>query len=333
LLEAMMEAAFYPHPCQSVEPVQTLTAWLLFAGSFVYKVKKPVYFSFVDARTPARRYRLCQDEVIVNRRLAPEVYLGVAGIAERTKGYILVPNAPLGERNVREFAVVMHRLPSERMLSQMVASGTIGPAEIQELAERLATFHLRCSVAKSKIWGSAPAVSRLMADTVAEAEALTADTVMRNRLATAARYLRAYVINHQQLLDNRARNGRVRDGHGDLRADSVCLVPQAVAITGGIEYNEGLRYGDVASELASLTLDLEMAGRSDLSDALVQAYIAASNDAELAGLIPFYKCYRAVRRGQLETLTSLQTELPRERRMLARHNASRWFELAQRVAS
>jgi uncharacterized protein len=110
LTGAMMQEAFYPHPCVSLELSETLTAWLLFAGQFVYKVKKPVRFSFIDATTPAKRYRLCHDEVRLNRRLAPEVYVGVAGIAERPAGYVLVPDATVSQHNVRDFAVVMHRL-------------------------------------------------------------------------------------------------------------------------------------------------------------------------------------------------------------------------------
>jgi uncharacterized protein len=333
LLEKMMEPAFYPHPSPSVEPVQTLTGWLLFVGDFVYKVKKPVHFSFIDARTLAKRYRLCRDEVMVNRRLAPEVYLDITGITARSDCYEMVPNATLNRPGVREFAIVMNRLPRERILSQMVASQTVGVLEIQQLGQKLASFHLDCSVAKSKPWGSAAALSRLIGATVAGAGEFIADTVMRGRLAVAARYLRGYVVDHQRLFDDRARSGRVREGNGDLRADSVCLIPQALAIIGSVEYSKGLRYCDVASELASVMLDLEVAGRNDLSDALVQAYIVASDDAELAELIPFYKCYRAVRRGQLEMLTSLQTEMPRERRMLARHYASRWFELAEHIAS
>jgi aminoglycoside phosphotransferase family enzyme len=219
------------------------------------------------------------------------------------------------------------------MLTQMLTSQTSGFDEMRQLAEKLAAFHSNSSIAKSKVWGSAPALSRLMAATVAEVETLIADTVMRNRLATAAGYLRGYVINHQQLIDGRARHGRVREGHGDLRADSVCLMPQGVEIIGCIEYSEALRYCDAASELASIMLDLEMAGRNDLANALAQAYIAASDDAELACLISFYKCYRALRRGHREILTSLQTEMPRERRMLARNYASEWLQLAERVAA
>jgi uncharacterized protein len=333
LLERMMEPAFYPHPSQSVEPVQTLTAWLLFVGDFVYKVKKAVHFDFIDARTPARRYRLCRDEVMLNRRLAPAVYLGVVAITARPDGYEMVPNATLSKPGAREFAIAMHRLPSERILSQMVGSQTINLAEIEQLARELVSFHVNCATAKSRIWGSASALSRLMADTITDAGEFIADTVMRGRLAVAARFLRGYVINRQRLLDDRVRNGRVREGYGDLRANSVCLVPQALAIIGCVEYSEGLRYCDVASELAALMLDLEAAQRNDLSETLAQAYIAASNDAELNELLPFYKCYRAVRRGQLEILTSLQPEIPRERRMLARHYASRWFEMAEHTAA
>jgi uncharacterized protein len=330
LLEKMMQPAFYPHPCQSVEPVQTLTAWLLFAGEFVYKVKAPVHFSFVDARTPARRYRLCRDEIELNRRLAPEVYLGLSGI---TGGYELVPNATMNGPGVCEFAIVMQRLPGDRMLSQLVASQTISPDEILRLSEKLAAFHLNCSIAKSKIYGSAPALSRLIAANVAEAGEFIADTVTRERLATAARYLRGFVITHQQLLNHRARSGCVRECHGNLRADSICLVPQALPIIGRVEYREELRYCDVASELAAVIIDLDVAGRNDLSDTFVRGYVAASGDKELGELIPFYKCYRAVRRGQFETLISLQIEMPRERRMLARHDASQWFQLAERVAA
>src|SRR5215471_7276998 len=106
LFQKLMEPAFYAHPCESVEPVQTLTGWLLFAGDFVYKIKKPVHFSFIDVRTPAKRYRLCHDEVLLNRRLAPDVYLGVAGISARSASNNWVPDATNSEPHVREFAIV-----------------------------------------------------------------------------------------------------------------------------------------------------------------------------------------------------------------------------------
>ena len=111
------------------------------------------------------------------------------------------------------------------------------------------------------------------------------------------------------------------------------LAPQAPLTIDYVEYSESFRYGDVASELASLVLDFEMAEQYDLGHALIDAYIGVSNDVNVAELMPFYKCYRAVLRGELETLISLQAHFQLERRMLARHNAGRWFAVAANIAA
>ena len=329
LTEAMMRQDFYPHPCAKVERYETMTSRLFFAGEFVYKVKKPVRFTFVDATTPVKRFQLCQNEVLLNARLAPEIYVGVRVIVERLGGYTLVPEAKATLQNVREFAVVMRRLPSDRMLDHMVAGGGIDVGDIQELAKRLAAFHAHSSIAKSRVWGSAQAISRLVTNNLAETEQLAADSVTRDKLAAVGKYLRRYISSHWQTLDNRARDGYVRDGHGDLRCDGVCLSPAGLAIINCVEYSEKLRYGDVASEVASLALDLERAQRSDLADELARAYVAETDDTGLLELLRFYKCHRSIFRGKLELLLSLQNEILIERRILARSNASGFFALAE----
>lgn len=329
----MMRQEFHPHPCGKIELVQTLMSWLLFAGEFVYKIKKPVHFRFVDATTLAERFRLCHEEVLLNRRLAPEVYVGVRGITQRLGDYALVQDVPVTQRDVREFAVVMHRLPGNRMLDEMVISGTVSSGDIRQLAKTLADFQTQASTAKSRIWGSAQAILRLVMDNLAEATQLIADSVARDRLTAVSEYLRRYISSHRQSLDNRARDGYVRDGHGDLRCDSICFASTGLTILDCVEYSEKLRYGDAASDIASLALDLELAQRRDLADALVAAYVAECDDTGLPDLLRFYKCYRAVFRGRLEMLLSLQKALQTEQRMLARSNASRFFGLAENLAA
>jgi aminoglycoside phosphotransferase family enzyme len=328
LIQAMMREDFYPHPCATVELFHTMTSWLLFAGDFVYKIKKPVRFSFVDAGTPAKRFQLCQAEAQLNERLAPKVYVGVQGVSEKLGVHALLPDLRAAQRETREFAVVMHRLPRERMLDAMVASGRVSFDDVRVLARRVAAFHRTASIAKSKVWGSAQAVSSLVLGNLAEAEGLAADSVTRDRLAVAGKYLRRYLRAHRQSLDNRGRDGYVRDGHGDLRCDCVCFSCAGLVIIDCVEYSEKLRYADTASEIASLALDLEFAHRPDLSEELVRAYVAETEDTRLVELLPFYKCYRAVLRGRLEMLLSLQGELPTERRILARSAANKFFELA-----
>jgi len=332
LIEAMMRPEFYPHACERVELVQTMMSWLLFAGQFVYKVKKPVQFQFVDAATPARRYQLCQNEVLLNRRLAPVVYLGVSGIAERQGDYLLIADAAATKRNIQEFAVVMRRLPSDRMLDQMMANSSVSGRDIQELAKRLAAFHADASIAKSKVWGSAQVIARLVTGNLAEAQEVAADSMIGDCLTAVQRYARRFLMSHQQSLDNRARDGRLCEGHGDLRCKSVCFAANGFAILDCVESNESLRYGDVASELASLTVDFDLLGRPDLGDELVKGYVAESNDLQLLDLLRFYQCHRAVLRGRLETLESLQNDLPLGQRMAARGNARRLFTLAHDYA-
>ncbi|HTW88126.1 MAG TPA: hypothetical protein VMD75_08970 [Candidatus Binataceae bacterium] len=333
LIEAMMRHEFYPHPCRKIELVQTMRSWLLFAGEFVYKIKKPVHFRFVDATTLAERFRLCREEVLLNRRLAPEVYVGVRGITQRLGDYALIQDVTVTQQDVCEFAVVMHRLPDNRMLDRMVSGGTVSSRDISELAKKLAAFQMQASTTKSKVWGSANAIFRLVMDDLAETRQLIADSVARDRLATVSEYLHRYISSHWQSLDNRARDGYVRDGHGDLRCDTIYFLSTGLAILDCIEYSEKLRYGDAASDVASLALDLELAERVDLADALVAAYVAESDDARLLDLLRFYKCYRAIFRGKLEILLSLQKALRTDRRMLARSNASRFFALAENLAT
>lgn len=332
LIEAMMEPEFYPHLCEQVELRETLMSWLLFAGEFVYKVKKPVSFSFCDAATPAKRYRLCQDEVRLNRRLARDVYLSISGITVEKGKYTLINDAAETKRGIQEFAVVMQRLPSHWMLDQMVTNRSATLSDIQELAKRLVGFHTAAPIAKAKTWGSAQAIMRLITSNLEEAHQVAADSLTRDILAAVERYARRYLITHQQSFDNRARDGRVREGHGDLRCESICFGDKGLAILDCVESDEGLRYGDVASELASLTVDFDLLGRPDLAHELMETYAAESKDPQLFEFRHFYQCYRAVQRGRLEMLASLQTELPLTQRLVARSNAKRLFSLAQGYA-
>jgi aminoglycoside phosphotransferase family enzyme len=329
----MMAPGFYPHPCDQVELFQTMMCWLLFAGQFVYKVKKPVRFPFLDASTPAKRYRLCQEELAVNQRLAQDVYVGVAGIAKGREGYALVNQLSIPTTaDVREFAVVMRRLPRERMLDRMVANGTASARHMRELAKSVAAFHASASIAGSKLWGSADAISRQFASHLAAAREITADSLTRASLESIADYAYRYVRSHRQTLDNRARDGYIREGHGDLRCELVCFEANRIVILHCFEGGEGLRYGDVTSDLASLAVDLELAERHDLASELLTAYVTETNDHILDELLPFYKCHRALSQGRFEALASIQTDLPAELRMRARDKARRLFALASRYS-
>jgi uncharacterized protein len=331
-LEAMRRPEFYPHHCDQVEFRQTMTSWFLFAGPLVYKIKKPARIGFVDATTPLKRYRLCRDEVLLNRPLAADVYLGVSAIVETPDGYDLADDPSDRSSTAYEFAVVMRRLPSDRFLDQMVANASASLDDIRAAIRKLSAFHTAASAAKAQLWGSAQAISHLIASTMTEARELAADSLTRESIAAVENYARRFVITHRQSLDNRARDGRVVEGHGGVRCQSVCFRGHGLAILGRVKYRERLRYVDAALELASLAVDLDLLARSDLANGLIESYVAESNDRELTSLLRFYKSYRAILQGKSETLASLQTDLPAPQRLRARSNARRLFALARGYA-
>lgn len=326
-LEAMTRESFYPHPCGEIEVLQTVTAWVLLAGDFVYKIKKPVQFNFVDGSTLAKRFRLCRDEVRLNRRLAPWVYERVSGISEHTTNYELVEKGSLRDGMI-DFAVVMRRLPRNGMLDQMVADRIAETGHLGAVAETIAAFRARAPADKSRMWGSAQAIAQLAIDNITEAEHCAADSISREQLSLVKDYSRRYVTANRDLLEKRAHDGHVREGHGDLRCDSICFTAEGPVIVDCVEYSQQLRYADAASEVAALTIDLELRGRPDLSSQFVQDYIAASHDQELPLLLPLYQCYRAIQRSRLETLASFRSELPIGQRVLARGRAAQYLGLA-----
>lgn len=330
LIAAMMDPAFYPHRCDRVEPRETLRSWLFFAGEFVYKVKKPLRLSFCDASTPARRFNLCRQEIELNRRLAPDVYLGIRAIAANGGSYAFV--AESNDLRAREFAVMMRRLPAPRMLDQMIDAGLAGAAEMRETAHHLAAFHARASTAQAVRWGSAQAIYQQLAE-LGQVQTLLADNLARSQLAAIQASTRGYVIAHRQSLDNRLRDGRVREGHGDLRCKSICFVPEGIVIIDCAECSENRRYMDVAADVAALAVDLEMLERPELADDLIAAYVAETRDSQLSALLGFYGCYQAAWRGLVATLTSVQGQLPSAMRMAARGEARQLFALAQGYAN
>ena len=330
LIAAMLMPGFYPHPCESVELRHSLRSWLLFAGDRVYKIKKPVRFFFIDATTPARRLALCRDEIELNRRLAPEIYLGVQGVVATQNTYALTTELAASE--VTDFAIVMRRLPAERMLDRLLSKDAVNLTDVKLLASHLAAFHACATTAKAQRWGSAQALYGLVGS-LEEAQKLVADSLMRARLKQLQAHLRRYIISHRQSLDNRVRDGRVREGHGDLRCKSVCLTGDKIVIINCADCSESRRYLDVAGDLASLIIDLELPKRSDLAQGLLEAYVLNTGDHQVPELMKFYKCFQATWRGILQMLTSLRPELPNIQRIAARGEARQWLDLALEYAA
>ena len=329
----MLRPGFYPDPPAQVELKQTHISYVFVAGDFVYKVKKPVHFAFLDCSRLAQRFHYCCEEVRLNARLSPHVYLGVFAILRDAESFVLGPRVEVEHPKAVEYAVEMRRLPEDRMLDRLIALGEVDKDTIRAIAKRIAKFHATAPSNRGWTYGSALSIWRDVIEEIAQNKDFVGRTIREDQFTAIDAFCRAFVNSHWRALNERAHEGRVREGHGDLRAEHICLADDEIDVIDCVEFSERLRYCDAASEIAFLAMDLDRLGAPRLADELVEAYAEISGDEDLGVFVPFYKCYRACVRGKVESLKSLEREVDAAERERARQLASSYFELAARYAA
>jgi aminoglycoside phosphotransferase family enzyme/predicted kinase len=296
LVEALLESKAYPEATGKIELVQTQMSFVFLTDEFVYKVKKAVNLGYLDYTSLDKRQFYCQKEVELNRRLCPEVYLGVVPITQHM-GAIWVA----GKGKVIEYAVKMRRLPQEVMMDVLLADNRVSPQMVTKVAQKLAAFHQQAETsANISAFGDIKAITQNTDENFAQTEKYIGITISRESYQHIKDYTDSFMEENVSLFDGRIKEGRIRDCHGDLHAAHICFT-DGICIYDCIEFNDRFRYCDVASEIAFLAMDLDHYGRADLSRSLVNAYVDESRDKELPELLGFYKCYRAYVRGKVES--------------------------------
>ena len=330
LVAAMMQPGFYTDSPTRVELRQTHISYVFVAGDCVYKVKKPVHFDFLDCSELVQRFHFCTEEVRLNARLSPRVYLGVFAILKSGESFLLGPEVHREHCEAVEYAVKMRRLPEHRMLDRLTTAGQVHSDTIRAIAALIAKFHASASSNHGWTYGSAAAILRGVTEDIAQNEVFVGHTIHKDQFIAIEAFCRNFITAHWRSLDDRAREGRVCEGHGDLRAEHICLAGNGneIDVIDCVEFSERLRYGDVASEIAFLAMDLERLGATRLADELVDAYAEITGDEDLAVFIPFYKCYRACVRGKVESLRSREREVGAPESERACQLANSYFDLA-----
>lgn len=281
----------------SVEVRETHVSWVLLTEDRAYKLKKPVRLPFVDQSSPQRRRRLCEEEVRVNRVLAPEVVCGVRAVVPVNWGYALAsPDAP----TAIDWVVEMRRFDESQTMAARLERGELTAERVAAVGERLAGFHRHAERVMADSF--AVAVQAACDRNLEELLSLLGNVVPARRLMAAQRLADAFVIARRGQLEARSRAGRVVDGHGDLRAEHVLLVGDEVTVVDRLEFDPRLRHVDVADDLAFLAMDLEARGAQWAAEVLVASYRAAGGDPGDHALMAFFAAYRAQVRAKVALL-------------------------------
>ncbi|HEY0938896.1 MAG TPA: hypothetical protein VGE08_02260 [Steroidobacter sp.] len=291
-LRALCSVACYPVPAESVERIETHFAWVFLVGEYAYKMKKPAAHPQLDLRSLADRERNCLDEVRLNRRLAPDVYLGAVPLVVDAQGELKVA----GEGRVVDWLVWMKRLPAHCMLDRAIASRSFTPAALADIGVLLARFYER---QQRYFMAEEVYVRRLRERTAMERAALLAPELKLDptQVIEAAAEIDSAFDVLQRELGKRAVEGCVRECHGDLRPEHICLAPPCVIDS--LEFSRELRILDPAEELAFLSLECEVAGAPEVAEQIVGAYRNASGDVFSRSLLDGYRACRALVRAKI----------------------------------
>jgi aminoglycoside phosphotransferase family enzyme len=292
--------------------IETHISWVLLGEKLAYKIKKPVRFSFLDFSTLDRRRFFCEEEVRLNRRLAGDVYIGAVPL--------FLDGGRLsfaGSGDAAEYAVKMKRLDGERMMDRMLASGTLGEEDVRRLAGVVADFHGREGPAGGA-YNSPGMIAAQVADLSGHRDTIEKASGLGKWVDGILSRSAMFIKKNDALLRRRMEEGMVRDCHGDLHSANV-FFEDGIKIVDCIEFSRDFRCIDVASDIAFMAMDLDYAGREDLSEAFVEAYLSKTQDPELETLLPFYKCYRANVRAKISAIGWAQGKGEAERQRMDRY--------------
>jgi len=327
-IESLQHCPDWAEDEKPIEIIQTHISVVFLGRHRVLKFKKPLNLGFLDYTTLAKRKEACEAEVVLNNRLCPGAYLGVQPISLLDGELRFSAAGPLVE-----YAVVMKRLPADRMLDRLVARGEATEAIIERVARRLGEFHDAARRGPDvDALGAPKVIAANWRENFDQTLPYIGKTISEELYESVRDWVMHWLAENEPLLCSRVREGRIRDGHGDIRAESIC-VTDGLCIFDCIEFNERFRFSDVASEVAFLAMDLDARGRPDLGYYFCEQYDKTRRDSDLFRLLPFYRCYRAYVRGKVLSFRFDQSELTALEREVVAMRARRYFELARRYAT
>ena len=327
-VSALLEPAAWPWPAERVELVETHISWVFLAGEYACKFKKPLDLGFLDFRDPDRRSHYCHEELRLNGRLAPEIYLDLVGVHRGPDGWRVRPWRAGDEPGVR-----MRRFPHEAQLDRLLAAGRLEGAALEAFATELARFQQALSPARAGDgYGDAAAVARPALANFIVMPKERIDATSQARLAGLHSWTQQRAATLAPAFEARLAAGMVREGHGDLHLANLVLLGERIVAFDGIEFDPCLRWIDVQSEAAFLLMDLESRGQTALGWRFFNAWLAALGDYDGLAVLPWYLVYRHLVRAKIDSIRLAQPGLDQPEQATLRARRAAHLELAAQHA-
>jgi aminoglycoside phosphotransferase family enzyme/predicted kinase len=326
LIESLTNPLIYPHPVDQLEWVETHISWVLLTGPYAYKIKKPVNFGFVDFSTLEKRFFYCQEELRINRRLSPALYLELIVIGGSEDAPELNRKSP-----PIEYAVKMVQFDRAQELDKIIKRGKSLDPYLEGLASDLAKFHREAAIAgRESAFGTPDTLEIPMKDNFLQIREFAKDQKEIDQIERVESWTNASLKRHRKFFEGRKREGHIRECHGDLHLANMVLIEGRVAIFDALEFNETLRFIDSISDISFFLMDLNAMSHPEDANRFLNDYLSKTGDYDgLAGL-RIYLVYRAMVRAKVTSIRMNQPNLPREEAESLLQSHRTYIDLAER---
>jgi aminoglycoside phosphotransferase family enzyme len=324
MIENLLKPEALPDPTGQIRLVQTHISLVFVADQFVYKIKKPVNFGFLDFTSLEKRAFYCRQELTLNRRLAKDIYLDVLPVRFDGGKYSMRSR----KGRIVEFALKMKRVSERRLMKSLYERGALTDNHLRRLARRLAIFH-RQALRSPEIdaFGEADRFRINTDENFSQIRKYIGRSIEREPFSVLQDWTDRFYRSRRELFEKRIQQGKIRDCHGDLHMEHVCF-SRTLSIIDCIEFNDRFRYSDTVADIAFLLMDLEYHGGKKHSASLWNHYRAFAGEQDVEPLLDFYKVYRAVVRGKVNSFQVDDATISAEDKEAAVQKARKYFGLA-----
>jgi len=325
LIQQMCQGDFYPHGViEPIRLIQTHVSYVLLTGDYAYKVKKPVNFGFLDYSSLAQRQHFCQEELRLNQRTAPALYLEVVPICRQGETYYLG-----GEGEIAEYAVKMVQFPQDTLLSALYGRGELTPELIRELAETVADFHLRAETNDHiRTYGTVSQIRAAFDENYEQTTGFIGGPQTQQQFDETKAYTDHFFATQGQLFQQRLDQNWIRACHGDLHLNNICHWQDRLYLFDCIEFNEPFRYVDVIYDLGFVVMDLIAKDCPDLANVFLNHYIEQTGDWQGLQLLPLYVSRQAYVRAKVTSFMLNDAAVDQASKQAASDQAARYYRLA-----